>query len=155
MEHLEPINPIKIFNFGALHLELNTPVFIFILVVIVLVLMNWLLIKPVMRTIHHRNQYMKDVRLNTERNTAEIVKLRETYQEKLNRVKAEIAVARMDARRKSHAVVDDTLSKAKKESEAEMKKGLDDLDRQVSAVRQELLGQSKNLADMLSERVLK
>ncbi|MDH4120944.1 MAG: ATP synthase F0 subunit B [Deltaproteobacteria bacterium] len=155
MNYLDSPHLIRVFDFGALHLELNTPVFLFVLIMVVMFLLNALLFRPVMRSVENRTKHLDQTKTGIAENQKTIQRLQEEFQAKLSKVKADIAQIRMEARRKTQMETEGILKEAKKTAEDELRKALDTMNQEVGSVRKELLDRSGALAKQVATQVLK
>lgn len=154
MDYTSSPHLIKIFDFGTLHLELNTPVFIFSLVMVVLVLVNWLLIGPVMRTVRARADQAKASADKTADMLARAQTMRQEYQDKLNKARGEVTQARIDGRKEAGKATEDILSKAKTSADAELKIQMEAMRSDISATQGELKAKVPALAGQIATRLL-
>ena len=87
----------EVFNFGVLHLEWPTALFIFVVFIITMILLNFLLFRPIIRTIENRENIgdkNQDTILNL---NAAINAAKETYHSKLNKTQQEIQASYKEA----------------------------------------------------------
>ena len=145
---------IPIFDYGVLHLELNTALFIFVLVLIVMYSMNRLLFNPVLRTLDNRTQMLGKLRDSTQQQLREIEALDRDYQTQLAQVREEVNAYRQEARRDAQDVVEDFLADARKAVETDLTSALSELEKEAQRLRDELAERVGGLAQHISRRVL-
>ncbi len=144
----------EVFNFGLLHLEWTTALFVFFVFIITMILLNSLLFKPILRTLEARQAGI-DENDNKVKGVNETVESSEKdYQVKLAEVNEKIQTARLEALKSAKeeankiyeqvkASADEKLAAAGKELVADQKKAMD----QVSTL-------SKELAQVINAKVL-
>ncbi len=145
---------IKVFDFGILHLELNTAIYILVLVLIVMFFMNKLLFQPVLRTLDQRTDLRSSLQDAAVRHQAEIARLTQDYEASLDRVRQDVARLRQESYRQSQQAVDAILDQARQEAEAEFQDAMADLNHQVSQAKDTLGGTSQQLAQQVTSRIL-
>ena len=114
-EHLLPV-----FDYGVLHLELNTALFIFGLVLIVMFALNRLLFRPVLRSLDNRAALLGEVRESTHRREKEIENLEADYRRRLAQVREEVNRFRQEVRREAQQEVDAILAEARRVADREL-----------------------------------
>ena len=145
---------IRIFDYGVLHLELNTALFIFVLVLIVMYSMNRLLFNPVLRTLDNRTQMLGKLRDSTQQQLREIEALDRDYQTQFAQVREEVNTYRQEARRDAQDAVEAVLADARKAVEMDLSSALSDLEKEALRLRDELAQRVGGLAQQISRRVL-
>jgi F-type H+-transporting ATPase subunit b len=148
-EHLIPI-----FDYGVLHLELNTALFILVLFLVVMFALNWLLFKPVLRTLDGRAALLAGIQTDNARKEQEIAKLTREYETRMAQIRDEIDRLRQDSRRESAKAAEGIVSAARQAAEQKMSSVLAELQREVARVRAEALAGAKSLAAEITRRVL-
>ena len=148
-EHLIPI-----FDFDLLNLQLNTPLFVFAVVLVVMFCMNKLLFQPVLRTLEERRSYLNGLIETAQANREGIEKLAETYEENLEKVRAEVAQVRADARRENQEAIGAVLYKARQEADQEFRAALAELEKEVARAREALARTARDLAEKTANQVL-
>ena len=148
-EHLIPI-----FDFGVLHLELNTALFILVLVLVVMYAMNRLLFQPVLRTLDNRAASMEQIREATARHAGEVEQLEKNYEARLAKVREEVLQFRNEARREAQAEVAAILDEAREASGRDLESSLSGLEEELKALRGELFAGVEGLSERITQRVL-
>lgn len=148
-EHLIPI-----FDFGVLHLELNTALFIFVLVLIVMFAMNRLLFQPVLRSLDNRAALMDRLGESARARSEKIGQLTAEYEAQLAQVREDVNRYRQEARRQAQAEVAETLAESRRIAEQELQSATGELEREVARIRAELMGGVDGLAERVTVRVL-
>lgn len=87
----------EVFNFGMLHLEWPTALFILIVFIVTTILLNTLLFKPILRTLEARQSQIDDQLGQTEGLSASIEKSENDYESKLSDVREKIQQTRQTA----------------------------------------------------------
>jgi len=148
-EHLIPI-----FNYGVLHLELNTALFILVLFLTVMFLLNRLLFKPVLRTLDGRAALLTGIQSDNAHKEQEIAKLTREYETRLAKIRDEVDQLRKESRRESAKAVEGILSEARQAAQRKMSAALVELERDIQGARTEALAGAKGLAGQIARRVL-
>jgi F-type H+-transporting ATPase subunit b len=154
MDYTASPHLIRIFDFGVLHMEVNTPLYILVLVVVTMVLMHLLLFRPVLRTMDNRARLLQTLQASTTDARDRIEQLTRDYEAKLAEVRAEVARVRAESGRQTRADVDAVIEQAHQEAQAEYQAALADLRQQVEAAQRELSTASQRLAEQTTNRIL-
>jgi len=144
----------EVFDFQILHLQLNTPLFIFVLLLIVMLALNYLLFRPILRTLDGRQAEYERLAKQAESQRAELAALTEQYKRDLDRVRGEVEVVRQQAHAASQKAQGEVLEKARKDAEAALQTALAELKTDVDAARKSLGRTARQLAEQTAERVL-
>ena len=145
---------IPVFDYGVLHLELNTALFILVLFGIVVFSLNRLLFRPVLRTLDNRTALVEGIQSDNAAKEAEIERLTEEYRANLERVREEVAQFRQETRRAASLEADSILAAARETAERELEAGLATLKSQMAGLRAEALGNVERLAEQITQSVL-
>jgi len=148
-EHLIPI-----FDYGVLHLELNTALFILVLFLVVMVALNRLLFRPVLRTLDNRAALLSGIQTDNARKEQEIARLTKEYEERMAQIRDEIDQIRRQSRRESAQAAESIMAQARQAAEQKMSAALADLEREIEAVRKQALQGARGLATRIAQRVL-
>ena len=148
-DHLIPI-----FDFDILNMQLNTPLFILALVLCVMFFMNRLLFQPVLKALEERGSYLAGLSEGAAGQKAEFQRLTEEYEQKLDKVKEEVASVRQEARKEAQEAIDGILYKARQEADAELRQALSELDREVEQAKSDLQQAAGGLAEKAANQIL-
>jgi len=148
-EHLIPI-----FDYGVLHLELNTALFILVLFLAVMLLLNRLLFKPVLRTLDGRAALLTGIQADNARKEQEIAKLTREYETRMAKIRDEVDQLRKESRRESAKAAEGILAAARQAAEQKLSAALAELEREIQRSRAEALAGAKGLAGQITRRVL-
>ncbi len=104
----------EVFNFGMLHLEWTTALFVFCCFILTMIVLNTMLFKPILRTLETRQSKL-DKNKEESKNLAQTVeKSEQDYQGKLSEMKEAIQQSRQEAldeaMKKANQLVDDAKS---------------------------------------------
>jgi F-type H+-transporting ATPase subunit b len=154
MDYTQSEYLVPIFDYGVLHLELNTAIFILALFAIVTLLLNMLLFRPVLRTLDARAALVTGVRDDNARKQAEIDRLTREYETRMDEIRAELDRFRQDARRDTAREVEAILSRARESAEQKLSKAMGELEAELGTVRSDVLGTAGDLARHISQRIL-
>ena len=145
---------IPIFDFDILNMQLNTPLFIFALVLVVMFFMNRLLFQPVLRTLESRKSYLSGLGEGVAAQREEIGRQTADYGQKLEMVRGEVAQVRQEARKETQEAVEGILHSARQEADAELRRALSELEKEVEQARGELQQAAQGLAEKATDRIL-
>ena len=145
---------IPIFDYGVLHLELNTALFILALFLVVMFLLNRLLFKPVLRTLDGRAALLTGIQADNARKAQEIAKLTGEYETRMAKIRDEVDRLRREARRESAKAAEGILAGARQAAEQNMSAALVELEREIQRARTEAMAGAKGLAGQITRRVL-
>jgi F-type H+-transporting ATPase subunit b len=148
-QHLIPI-----FDYGVLHLELNTALFILALFLVVMFALNRLLFRPVLRTLEGRESLVSQIQTGNASKEQEIAKLTAEYQTRMTQIRDELDKLRQQSRRESSRQVEAILSQARKTAEQRLAEAMAGLEQEMSRLRAEALADARRLAEQIARRVL-
>lgn len=144
----------EIFNFGMLHLEWPTALFVLVVFFVTMTFLNTWLFKPILRTLEARQSKMDDNEEKTKELSSTIEKTEQDYQGKLASVREKIQETRQNALdeaiTKAREVIgqtNETISKQMEESEKELAKERD------SALK-DAVSLTENLSQLIKNKVL-
>ena len=144
----------EVFDFQILHLQLNTPLFIFALLLIVMLALNFLLFRPVLRTLDGRQAEFDRLAKQAEAQRTELAALTEQYRRDLDRVRGEVETVRQQAHATSQKAQTSVLEKARADADKELQTALADLKSEVDAARKSLGRTARQLAEQTAQRML-
>ncbi len=139
----------EVFNFGMLHLEWPTALFVFVVFIITTIVLNTLLFKPILRTLESRGA---EIDLNIDQSqkmSQSIEKSEQDYQAKLVSVRDKIQQSRQQA-------TDEALSKANElidNSKASIAKKIEDAEKELSKERADSMKEAATLTEELSQLI--
>lgn len=145
---------IPIFDFDILNMQLNTPLFIFALILLVMFFMNKLLFRPVLTTLESREGRLAGLSKGVAGQREEIGRLTADYEQKLEKVREEVAQVRQDARKETEEAVQVILSGARQDAQAELGQALSELGKEVEQAKSELRQAAQGLADKAANQIL-
>ena len=154
MDYAQSEYLLPVFNFGVLHLELNTALFILVLFLSVAFVLNRLLFQPVLRTLDARTTLVNGVREDNARKQDEITRLTREYETRMNQIRGEIDQFRQEARREGARQAEGILSRAHEASEERLARSMDEMEREIAAVRGDVLRGAGRLAERITQRLL-
>ncbi len=144
----------KVFDFGLLHMEVNTPLFILALVLVVMFALNFLLFRPVLRTLDNRRAQADAQNSAAEGDAAEIARLAEQYEADLARVRSEVAQVRQEGHQAAQAEVSRILSQAREAAQGDFEAAMAELRQQIGEAGAELEAAAAGLAGQISQRLV-
>lgn len=148
------MDPIKVFDFGLLHMEVNTPLFILALVLVVMFALNFLLFRPVLRTLDNRKAQAAAQNGAAEGATAEIARLADQYEADLARMRNEVAQVRQEGQQAAQAEVSRILSQTREAAQADFEGSMAELRQQIGEAGTELEAAAAGLAGKISQRLV-
>ena len=148
------MDPIKVFDFGLLHMEVNTPLFILALVLMVMLALNFLLFRPVLRSLDNRKAQADAQNSAAEGAAAEIARLADQYEADLTRMRAEVAQVRQEGHQTAQAEVSQILSQARDAAQADFEATMGELRQQIGEAGAELEAAATGLAEQISQRLV-
>ena len=154
MDYTQSEYLVRIFDYGVLHLELNTALFILALFLTVTFVLNWMLFRPVLRTLDARAALVSGVREDNARKQAELDRLTREYETRMDEIRAELDKFRQEARRETGRQVEAIVGRARQDAEQRLAQVMGELDREIQRVRGEVLGGAAQLAQHITQRIL-
>ena len=145
---------LDIFDFQILHLQLNTPLFILALILVLMVCLNYLLFRPVLRTLDGRQREFERLGNETAAQKAEVAALTERYRQDLERVRGEVEAVRQHAHADSHKAQGQVLDRARQDADKELQDALASLRDEVGEARKQLGRTARQLAAQAADRIL-
>mgnify|MGYP005629943753 FL=1 len=155
MEHGSVVTrPGQVFDFGLLHLEWTTALFILVVFVITMFLLNTLLFKPIIRTLEARQAGI-DKNNDKVKGVNETVESSEkNYQEKLADVNTKIQASRLEAlkiaKEEANKILEQVKASTREKLDAAGKELADDQKKAMENVA----GLSDELAQIINAKVL-
>lgn len=144
----------EIFNFGMLHLEWPTALFILVVFLLTMILLNFLLFKPILRTLEARQSQVDDHLNQTENLSASIEKSESDYAAKMADVREKIQQTRQsaldEALENSKQIIGDTrdtITAKLEEAEKELEKERESALKEASSL-------TEGLAQLIKSKVL-
>lgn len=144
----------EVFNFGMLHLEWPTALFILVVFVVTMILLNSLLFKPIVRTLEARQAKVDDNIKQTQGLSASIEKSESDYEARLSDVREKINQTRQsalsEALESSKKIIGDTqdvVAGKLEEAEKELIKERDNALKEAASL-------TENLAQLIKSKVL-
>ncbi len=139
----------EVFNFGMLHLEWPTALFVFVVFIITTIVLNTLLFKPILRTLESRRSEI-DMNIDQSQNMSQAIeKSEQDYQSKLAGVRDKIQQSRQQA-------IDEAMGKANElldNSKESIAKKLEDAEKELSKERAESMKDAASLTEELSQLI--
>jgi F-type H+-transporting ATPase subunit b len=154
MDYTQSEYLVPIFDYGVLHLELNTALFILFLFLIAMFLLNRLLFRPVLRTLDQRAALVNGIREDNARKQHEIARLTEEYEARMEEIRSEIDQFRQKARRESGRQAEAILTQARRDAEERLGRSMGELEREIARLRAEVLRGAGTLAEQITVRIL-
>jgi len=155
MEHGTVVTrPGQVFDFGLLHLEWTTALFILVVFVITMFLLNTLLFKPIIRTLEARQAGI-DKNKDKVKGVNETVESSEkNYQEKLAEVNAKIQAARLEALKIAKEAANKILEQVKASTSEKLDAAGKELADDQKKAMENVAGLSDELAQIINAKVL-
>ncbi|MCG8338724.1 MAG: ATP synthase F0 subunit B [Proteobacteria bacterium] len=139
----------EIFNFGMLHLEWPTALFIFVIFLLTMTVLNTMLFKPILRTLEARQSEL-DKNTNESKSLAQTIETSEQdYQAKLADLRETIQKSRQEAIDEAISSTKDKVDQAK----ASAAKKLEDAEKELESERKSALEQAASLTAELSQLI--
>ena len=145
----------EVFNFGVLHMEWPTALFIFVVFVITMFLLNVLLFKPILQTLEVRAAESGkgiDLLKQIEQDRG---KLEEEYQSKMDRSRDELLSHREKIIGEAHRELEIIVGRSKKESAESLARAEEILSTEYQTAMDEVIPIAKTLAETVCSKVLK
>ena len=139
----------EIFDFGMLHLEWPTALFIFVIFLLTMIVMNTFLFKPILRTLEARQSELDKNKSKANELADTIEKSEEDYQAKLSDLRDTIQKTRQEA-------LDEAISSAKQkldQAKASVAKKIEDAEKELEAEHKSALEQAATLTGELSQLI--
>jgi F-type H+-transporting ATPase subunit b len=113
-----------------------------------------LIYDPVSATVHSRNGKIEALLKDAEALKNEVSSLKKEYDDKLNAVKSEVAEYQRKIRDEAVAQANEIVGKAKAEIDSKIANSRKEIEIQLEKSKVFLAEESKNLADMIVEKIL-
>ena len=155
MEHGSVVTrPGQVFDFGLLHLEWTTALFILVVFVITMFLLNTLLFKPIIRTLEARQAGI-DKNNDKVKGVNETVESSEkNYQEKLADVNTKIQASRLEALKIAKEEANKILEQVKASTSEKLDGAGKELADDQKKAMENVAGLSDELAQIINAKVL-
>ena len=152
MEHSARIG--EIFNYGVLHLEWPTAAFILAVFTVTMILLNFLLFKPLLRTLEGRNKILTERESRLNEITEQLAQTQENFEAKktaTHQTISDLYAAKMAEAQKEAAQITGTI---REETLTKMRQAEEEIDKNTEAALEEAKGLSKDLAQLIQTKVL-
>ncbi len=154
MDYTQSSHLVRFFDFGVLHMELNTPLYIFVLVLVVMFFLNKWLFRPVLRTLDNRERTMESLAEAAMNARGEFARLAEDYEDSLAQVRTEVAQVRAEQNRLAQQEVAAILEDSRTQARAEFDAAMGELEGEVAQAKAGLAASSRHLAEQVTNRVV-
>lgn len=144
----------EVFNFGVLHMEWPTAVFIFAVFMATMFFLNILLFQPLLRTLDAREQMMTGSDDRMGEIEKELADLQAHYKATLQQSQAENEEAHLKALKEAQAEAGQITSKARQSAAEHLESTEKEVESQMRAALDEAKELAKGLADMIQNKVL-
>lgn len=155
MEHGTVVTrPGQVFDFGLLHLEWTTALFIFVVFVITMFLLNTLLFKPILRTLEARQAGI-DKNNDRVKGVSDTVEASEVkYQEQLSEVNKKIQASRLEALNSAKEEANKVLDQVKASTNEKLDAAGKELANDQKSAMDKVADLSNELAQIINAKVL-
>ncbi len=144
----------EVFNYGLLHLEWTTALFIFIVFIITMFCLNTLLFKPIIRTLDARKAKVDKDNEEVKRLTDTIETSKNNYQEKLNAINEKIRATRKEALQEAKEQASKKFENVKSQADKNVTMASKELANSKSIALDQVAKLSQNLARVIHAKVL-
>lgn len=145
---------VEIFNYGTLHLEWTTALFIFVLFSITMILMNSLLLKPLVRTLEGRESLLDAGAGELEGLEKELADLKASFQDKQQGTIEELSRQMKTAQDEAKAQASQTIEAAQSAAEGKLSAAQTELEKDRETAMTEAKTLSSELAALIQNKVL-
>lgn len=139
----------EVFNFGLLHLEWPTALFVFVVFVLTVIVLNTFLFKPILRTLEARQSEIDSNKKNTTDLAQTIENSQKDYEAKLAEMRETVQQSRQEA-------VEEALANAKKMVEStkeSVAKKLEEAEKELEGERNNALKEAASLTTDLAQLI--
>lgn len=151
---MEHANFGEVFNFGVLHMEWPTAVFIFAVFMVTLFFLNLLLFQPLLRTLDAREQMMTGSDDRMGEIEKELADLQAHYLATLHKSQAENDEAHQKALKEAQAEAAQITTTAREGASERMASTEKEVESQMGAAKDEAKELAKGLAELIQNKVL-
>ncbi|MBU2645679.1 ATP synthase F0 subunit B [bacterium] len=144
----------EIFDFGMLHLEWPTALFILIVFVLTMILLNSLLFKPILRTLEARQSAIDKNISETEGLSASIEKSDQDYERRLADVREKIQQVRQSALNEALENSKQVIGKTKDTIATKLEEAHKELEKEREDALKEAASLTESLAQLIKSKVL-
>ena len=145
----------EVFNFGVLHMEWPTALFIFVVFVITMFLLNVLLFRPILQTLETRSADSEKGADQLKQIDDDRERLEEEYQSKVDRSRDELLSHREKIISEAHRELEIIVGTSKEESAKELARAEEILATEYQTALDEVIPIAKTLAETVCTKVLK
>lgn len=144
----------EVFNFGVLHLEWPTALFIFAVFLVTMFLLNLLLFRPLLATLKAREGALTGSSDRMSEIAKAMAALEEHYKMVLHQSQTANEAAHKEAQATATALAHQISAKAHEDAERRWSEASAALDAEIQAAQQEAKGLAKGLALLIKTKVL-
>ena len=152
MEHKAPMG--EIFNFGVLHLEWPTALFIFVVFSLTMLILNTMLFKPVLRSIEGRQSILDKRSGRLEEISKTLTDFQDELQAKSKATYEELGKHYQEAHAASASEAAGIISAAKETAQKAFDKSFAEIDEEKNKALKEAETLSATLAGLIHKKVL-
>jgi len=144
----------QIFDFGMLHLEWPTALFVLIVFFVTMFFLNYLLFKPILRTLEARQANIDKSLKGKEDLTAKIAQSEQDYQSKLSVMRNTIVQVRQRSLDEAVEESQKIINQSRDTVTAQLEKADQELANQRQAALQDAAALTEGLANLIKAKVL-
>jgi F-type H+-transporting ATPase subunit b len=144
----------EVFNFGMLHLEWPTALFVFVLFILTMIVLNSLLFKPIIRTLESRQSQIDKDKEESGKLAKNLETSERDYQGKLSDVRETIQKSHQQAIDEAHRKTNQMVESAKEAVSAKIADATKELDSERANALKEASSLTKELSQLIKSKVL-
>ena len=144
----------EVFNFGMLHLEWPTALFILVIFVLTMIVLNLMLFKPIIKTLEARQSEMDKDKAESDSLAQTVAKSEQDYEAKLSETREVIQITRQEAVNKALANAKELISQTKEAVSQKLEASEKELQGEKSNALKEAAALTESLSQLIKSKVL-
>lgn len=144
----------ELFNFGVLHMEWPSALFVFVVFMITMFLLNRLLFKPILQTLDLRQAGVDKNEQKAEELLSSLEEAERNYQGKLEEMQQMIQASRQAALEEAKSEANAIVAAAKESTDKKITEAEESLLKEKEAALAEAKNLTKGLAELINTKVI-
>lgn len=144
----------EIFNFGMLHLEWPTALYVFCVFVLTMFVLNFLLFKPILRTLEARRKEIEDNKHESNSLAENIENSEQDYQANLAELRDTIQKTRQEALDEAMQSAREKVENAKQNIDQKLEEAAKELEAERKSAMEQAASLTGELSQLIKSKVL-
>lgn len=144
----------SLFDFGLLHMEWPTALFVFVVFMITMIGLNTLLFKPLLRTLSNRDDEIEKHRTKAGNAVSSIEAAEQEYEKSLTEAKAQVEAVRNKNKEEALEESKSIINEARNATQAKLEGSQAEVAKELEQAHQDAKNIAAELSDMIQSKAL-